>query len=339
MIKYFIPNECFRLRKYPIILFVIISFASFKVYPQSKKIERFNSSNKLRKIVPFIVHGERYLYVVDRNGAEEKHRPYSSSGTRVTIDYGQLVQVRNISDNWVEVGPKEYTTGYIRIAELGNEDDFTWQDSDLYSTNDFFKVEFVTEKEFFKKSNKTFSHFKADSNLVKKNNGTLELRTNNQSLRLIDRPDYREIFKYMGQYPNMYVVLVSSWEEAQPMLIDRITGKRLFATIPTDDSGFPYILVDNKHVLAFSGYEECGMNLFKLEGDSIKHVASSFFKYFHIVSNGDDHLVFWGEDNSFYFAITPSIHLSYYTSLLRKKRLRELRKLYGYVKLTLVDNK
>jgi hypothetical protein len=345
MTKYFIPIGCFRLRKCPIILFVIICFVPFKVYPQKTTINGLNSSNKKRKTVPIIIDGEKRLYVIDRNGAQEKYRPDSSSWTRVNIDYGQLVEVRRIKENWVEVGPKEYATGYIRIEQLGNEDNFTWQDSDLFGSNGSrstfgaFKLEFVTEKEFFKKSNKAFNHFKADSNLVKKNNGILELDANNQALKLIDRPNYRQIFKYIGQYPNMYVVLVSSWEHAEPMLIDRITGKRLVATIPADDTRLPYILVDHKHVIAFSGLQGCGINLFELEGDTIKHVESNFFQTWNTVSSGNDALLFWGKDNSFYFAITPSIHLWYSKSSLTKKRLRELRKLYGYVKLTLVDNK
>jgi hypothetical protein len=268
---------------------------------------------------------------------------------------GDWVEINYEFDGYLDV------QGYTASKSLGTINNFKgWIVNDLYGPHKSniyggFKLEFVSQKEFFKRKDKALDYFNLDSSFAKKANGVLELKLdNNQVKRLVDNePSPKREYKYEGQFPQHYTVRVSSWEGSAVMLVEKSSGKRIWATIDQDDTGFPLVLEDNDYLLVFSSFSSgSSINSFRLsvtdssktftneDGTSIRAIHEIPFLNWNFAYRNEHCLCFWGKDGSLFFAIQrPNLNYmessKYFT--IPKKRQRKMRRQLGYVKLSLIN--
>jgi hypothetical protein len=263
------------------------------------------------------------LYVTNRNGVEIKEQADSSSQSFGSYSYGDKLKVIEIADQWLGVldnkGGKGWGKFYVLNNSAGDISQIQLDSSDLNiitsmtlnqkteyfekgkNLNDYIKIELTDQQTFEDSRENSVTFLIADTAIVKKENGIIDLKCKLKNKKYIDKPDLeeqREEFKYVGQidFLNRYIVSGSYWEAHDYRFIDKTGGEE------TDTLGaYPNISPDKRHIICIwaNPYDMTGdLELYSIHRNKIKHIVSVGFKnWMPTAENGE---IFWSTDGYLY---------------------------------------
>lgn len=325
----------------------------------SLTIENENIGNKIDYDKTKVI---RNVYVTDREGVELKQEANENSTTLGIYEYGTKLDVIEETEKWLGIreritrdfirdGSKIQSTGWEKIYVLKNKtgiiNEISLLPSDLniissltrnqkteYFENgkqlkEFLSLELIDKTVFDKNKSTAVNFIIADSSVIKKKNGIIELKCQNKTVKFIDKPDAeeeRQEFYYAGQieFLNQYIIGGSYWESLDYRFIDKTSGEEtaIFAE-------FPYISPDKKNIICIytNPYETTAdLELYSISNNKTKHIMSASFKnWMPTVETGE---MYWSIDGYLYLTVnhvnsfwTASGHLNEKCQYIRIKIL------------------
>jgi hypothetical protein len=268
---------------------------------------------------------QKIVYVIDREGTRVKETPEEDSENLFEFEFGEKLEVVEDKGDWLGINYEtnsSYDTVYVLKAATGGELDIPLDDEDLNEiyypgqrneedplTYDNIKVTLVSKAAFFAMQKTAREHFTADTQLVRKKNGTFSLNIGGKAKVFKDKPEAHE-YNYLGQFKTLNKYLVQFvWYEAEDAdyeFIDKATGKET-ASFP----GFPYFSKDLKIALCVeenTADEYARLVAFQIGRDKADYYAEGSFRNWIPAQDGPR---FWGSDNCFYVAVLPKIAAYY----------------------------
>jgi len=300
----------------------------------SLTIENENIGNKIDYDNTKVI---RTVYVTDREGVELKQEANENSTTLGIYEYGTKLDVIEETEKWLGIreritrdfirdGSKIQSTGWEKIYVLKNKtgiiNEISLLPSDLniissltrnqkteYFENgkqlkEFLSLELIDKTVFDKNKSTAVNFIIADSSVIKKKNGIIELKCQNKTVKFIDKPDAeeeRQEFYYAGQieFLNQYIIGGSYWESLDYRFIDKTSGEE------TDIFGeFPFISPDKKNIICIytNPYETTAdLELYSISNNKTKHIMSASFKnWMPTVESGE---MYWSIDGYLYLTV------------------------------------
>lgn len=215
------------------------------------------------------------------------------------------------SSGWEKVYVKADATGDILAIKLLPVDlnvvvTYKKDEEQLGRLTKYLDINLIDEAEYKLKKSTAVDYLVADTTVITKKNGIIELPCGDKVKRYIDKPDaeeQRQEFNYVGNIPflNKYVLSGSYWESADYKLIDKTTGKEEMSL-----ADYPCISQDKKFLISICAntYDQTGdLALFAINSTNIKSILSVSFKNWMPVS---DQQGFWSKDGYFYVAVLHS---------------------------------
>ncbi|MEO6818112.1 MAG: hypothetical protein ABI266_02225 [Ginsengibacter sp.] len=303
--------------------------------PQPKKEVVTQATYKIDYDKEIVV---RKVFVIDRKGLELKQQPDENSETLGRYEFGTQVEViedgrewlgirerinRNYekedgtkveSSQWEKVYVSKQKTGGIEEIVLVPEDLIIITSISVNNQSEFFEkgsplkgqlgIELIDKKLFDSKKNSEINFLLADTTVIKKENGIIELPVQNKTLKIIDKPeegDYREEFRYVGQveFLNQYLIAGSYYESMDYRFLDKTSGKE------TQVFGeYPHISPDKKNIICIYGnpYESTSdLELYSINNQQIKLMMSASFNKW--MPTNDPTEIFYSADGYLYLAV------------------------------------
>lgn len=275
------------------------------------------------------------LYIIKRGGVDGMEEPDSNTmnhGLAVNdfFRFGTRIKLISVKNGWMEIQKAECDHCYSLFVPqsckcIGNESAVPLTSSDLDSLyreerqpydgdeNDVdtsrlteFKLERVSETEFYLQKKLAVNLFTADTGRFKKKDSVLFIKAMKKIVKLKDsvNGEHEEAYDYLGQYKSINKLVIAGTynESANCFFIDGITGKE----IGTDFVDFPYLSPDKKFVVCVNtddGDERANISLYAIKKDTVVYIASNHFQYWMPIAYGPR--MFWGRDNCFYFPLVP----------------------------------
>ncbi|MES2377888.1 MAG: SH3 domain-containing protein [Bacteroidota bacterium] len=297
------------------------------------------------------------VYVINRKGIGAMQQPDVTSPQLLKYQYGDRLDVieekngwlgirdrvtRNYKKNgsdwessgWEKVYIKADATGDISAIKLLPEDlnviaTYKKGEEQLSRLTQFLDISLIDEADFTSKKLTAIDYIVADTTVITKKNGIIELPCGDKIKRYIDKPDaeeQRQEFNYIGNIPflNKYILSGSYWESADYKLIDKTTGKE---EVSLDD--YPYISADKRFLISISanGYDQTGdLILYAITSTKLKLIISVSFKNW--MPAGDEKS-FWANDGCFYLTVSHS-------KAIEAEGEKEGNKKYQYLKIKIL---
>ena len=278
------------------------------------------------------------VYVVDRNGVEIRQDSDENSELLGIYEYGTNLDVIEETEKWLGIRERIHRhfskdgkkmerlawekvyvlknkTGYFNEIKLITSDlniilslSVAGQASEYFETgqplNKYLKIELIDEPFFESKKSNAVDFLLADTTVIKKNNGTIELPCQDKVVKYVDKPDaedLREEYHYVGQieFLNQYLIVGSYWESWDYKFIDKTSGE---VTLLMGD--YPYISPDKQTIICIctNPYESTAdLELYSISDNNIKHIMSTSFKnWMPTVDKGE---MFWCTDGYLYLTV------------------------------------
>jgi hypothetical protein len=275
------------------------------------------------------------LYIIKRDGVDGMEEPDSNTmnhGLAVNdfFRFGARIKLISVKNGWMEIQKEECDHCYSLFVPqsckcIGNESAVPLSSSDLDSLyrgerqhydgdeNDVdtsrlteFKLERVSEAEFYRQKKLAVNLFTADTGRFKKKDSVLVIKAVKKTVKLKDsvNGEHEEAYDYLGEYKSINKLVIAGTynESADYFFIDGITGKDLGSGFV----GFPYLSPDKKYAVCVNtndGDERADINFYAIKKDSVVYIAGNHFQYWMPITNGPG--MFWGRDNCFYFPLVP----------------------------------
>jgi len=279
------------------------------------------------------------VYVTVRDGIDSQERPNQSSGSVIRFEYGAKLEVIEIIGEWLGVrerilrkfirnGSHIESTGwekvYVPKNATGNLNDISLLEKDLniiatltlkgktfgYEEGeiltDYLKIDLIDKSIFDLKKTSAVNFLLADTTVIYKKNGVIELPTAKGLKKFTDKPDAEtemQEFAYVGQvkFLNSYVLQGIYWENWDYKFINKTTGKQ-----ETSFVSYPHISPDKEHILCISGNpysNTADLELYTIRNNKVKIVmAASFINWMPI---NDIHTTFFSNDGFLYVQVLP----------------------------------
>lgn len=274
------------------------------------------------------------VYVINRHGVDAAQQPDIRSRKLLRCEYGEKLEVieakgdwfgiramvtrkykKNGSDwessGWEKVYIPIDNTGDVSALKLIPEDlnvvvIYKKDKEQLDRLTKFLSINLIDEAEYISKKAAAMDPLVADTTVIKKKNGIIELPYGDKIKRYIDKPDAEEemqVFTYVGNIPflNKYVLSGSYWENSDHILIDKTTGVEVLSL-----NAYPNISTDKNYIISVTSnpYDNTGdLELYSIISTKIQLLTSVSFKNWMPVS---DQKAFWSRDGYFYVAVLSS---------------------------------
>lgn len=277
------------------------------------------------------------IYVVNRKGTDMKQLANENSQILGNYKFGAQLEVIEETEKWYGVreritreffknGDKIESTGWEKVYVLksatGSINKITLISSDLnivsslnanqknenFETdnelNDFLKMELINKQIFDNKRSSSVNFLLADTTVIKKKNGTIELKCLNKVVKYIDKPSEEENeaeFNYIGQFEflNKYLINSSYYESSDYRLIDKNNGEEIVTF-----GDYPNISADKKHIICIytNPYETTAdLELYSISNNQIKFLMSTSFKNW--MPTAEPREMFWSTDGYLYLTV------------------------------------
>ena len=273
----------------------------------------------------------RKVFVIDRKGLELKQQPAESSETLGRYEFGSQLEVIQDAGEWLgireridrnyekedgsKVESSQWEKVYVSKQKTGGIDEIVLVAEDLNiitsinvnnQSESFEKgtplkghlgIELIDKKLFDSKKNSAIDFLLADTTVIKKKKGIIELPIQNKTLKIIDKPeegDYREEFEYVGQveFLNQYLIAGSYYESMDYRFLDKKSGKE------TQVFGeYPHISPDKKNIICIYGnaYESTSdLELYSINNQQLKLMMSASFNKWMPAGEGAE--IFYNAD-------------------------------------------
>tara|TARA_Y100000815_G_C13342530_1_gene500636 strand:+ start:396 stop:1475 length:1080 start_codon:yes stop_codon:yes gene_type:complete len=278
------------------------------------------------------------VYVTSKNNIEAKQDKDNNSKTVHNYMYAEKLDV--IEDNGIWLGIRErirrefiqdgktiqliqWEKVYVPKIKTGSIEQIKISSSDLYSNNyliikekevksdyekqikEYLIIELIDKDFYNSKKEQKIDFLIADTNEIKKKNGTIELKCQNKTVTYSDKPDaeeQRQEFEYIGQinFLNKYLISCSYWENSDFRFVDKITAEE------TNLLDYPYISQDKKNIICIftNPYDtSADIEIYSINESNIQKVLFvSFDKWMPVES----HDFFWNKDGYLYLAAINS---------------------------------
>jgi len=278
------------------------------------------------------------VYVIDREGVEMKQDADENSKIMGTYNYGDKLDVIEETEKWLGIrdritrkfvknGDEIVSTGWEMIYVLKNKtgsiNEIRLIPSDLniisslsvagqeskyfekgQQLNKYLKIELVDEQLFESRKDSAVNFLLADTAIIEKKNGTIELQCQVKVVRYVDNPtdnDGTREFQYIGQieFLNKYLIYGLYWESSNYIFVDKISGEE------TSFGEFPYISPNKQNIISIyaNPYETTAdLELYSIsENNSIKQIMNvSFINWMPTVEKGE---MFWSTDGYLYLTV------------------------------------
>lgn len=168
----------------------------------------------------------------------------------------------------------------------------------------YLYLELIDKSLFDSKKETVVNFILADTTAIKKNNGIIEIKCENKTVKYVDKPednDGMQIFNYSGQieFLNKYLIATSYYEGGDYKLVDKTTGDETNLLVD-----YPYISPDKKNIICINsnGYESTAdLELYDINDKNVKRKMSASFKnWMPVMENGE---IFWSTDGYLYLIV------------------------------------
>lgn len=280
----------------------------------------------------------RSTYITDRNGADMRQSANKDAKRLGSYSFGTKLDVIEETDEWlgvrdritresIENGTDVETTQWEKVyvlkkqtgpmTEIGllpadlniitylTENDKTESYEKGKPLNEYIKLEIIDEALYNSKKKSAVNFLLADTTVVKKKNGIIELKSEHKTARYVDKPEAEEdmqIFQYLGQvdFLHQYLITGSYWESLDYRFIDKTTGEET-----TTFGEYPHISADKKHIISIyaNPYEQTAdLSLYTItNSNKIDDVIHTSFKNW--MPSDESTQLFWSRDGYFYAAV------------------------------------
>lgn len=279
------------------------------------------------------------VYVTAREGLESKQQPNKLAKSVTRFDYGARLEVIEISGEWLGVrervlrkfirnGSNVESTGwekvYVPKSATGKLNDIKLLERDLniitsFTINqktvqydegkvlsDYLEIELIDKAIFDAKKATAVNYLLADTSVIYKKNGVIELPTATAVKKYIDKPDAeeeRQEYTYLGQIGllNRYIIQGSYWESWDYKFINKTTGKEEVCFVD-----YPFISPDKKHIICISANPyntTADLELYTIQNSKVRMIMGASFKTWMPVNGADT--MFWSSDGYLYVAALP----------------------------------
>lgn len=192
--------------------------------------------------------------------------------------------------------------------ETGDPDSWSYIEQEVL--DEYLEIELIEKSLFDNMKNHTVEFLLADTTENRKNNGVLELKCRDKTVKYTDFQNGGESmgeYHYIGyiDFFNKYLIYVGGNESWDFKFIDRTSGEETHFF-----NGYPFLSPDRKNIISVitNPYERTAeIALFAVSGGEITHLMStSFTNWMPTVWSVEGGEAFWASDNYLYLSVNHS---------------------------------
>lgn len=276
------------------------------------------------------------VFVSNKNGADFKQDPSSTSKPSGRYQYNKRLDVieevgewygvrdrisRTIIQNGKTIERIAWEKVYVMKQDTETHENISLSETDLniisyqilnenYENfenyedgkilDKIIKVELSDELEFEKWKTTSTNYLSKDS-ILKKQNGMIELKCDERSVKYIDDSSFstnEAYYDYVGQFSflNAYLIHGRYWENSDYILIDKVTGEEIQRFCE-----YPNISPDTLHIICVKPDPySIGANIesYSISNQNIEQILNVYYKYW--MSSFDTETTYWGNNNYLY---------------------------------------
>lgn len=264
-----------------------------KANEKSKTLGRYVYGTKLA----IIEEGEKWYGVLDRIS-----RKYEEKGSQIESTQWEKIYV--LKSKTGSISEIALIPSDLNIILSSNENQITGNNEDEALLQSHLTLELIDKSLFDSKKNSAVYFLLADTTVIKKVKGSIELKCQNKVVKYIDEPDAeenRQEFEYKGQvnFLNQYLIYCSYYESHDYQFIDKTTGK-----VTMTFGEFPFIAPDQNNIICIyaNPYESSAdLELYSIKDNQIKLILNVSFKRWMPMSEPSQ--MFWSTDGYLYVAV------------------------------------